>query len=248
MADLPAAAAGEPVPAPAPVPLADELAEFELLQGERVFEGRVWNLRRETFDYAGAPVTRDFVEHTGAVGVLALDADDRALLIRQYRHPVRLRDWEIPAGLLDVAGEDPLQAAKRELAEEADLEAEEWAVLADIHTSPGGSDEGIRIYLARGLRPTTSPYARTEEEADLLVRWATLDECVDAVLERRVSNAPLAVAVLAAQAAKARGWATLGPADAPWQSKAGRAASVAQASGRADASRDAGDIAEASGR
>lgn len=230
---------------PASEPLADEPAELALLQGERVFEGRVWNLRRETFDYAGAPVTREFVEHTGAVGVLALDADDRALLIRQYRHPVRLRDWEIPAGLLDVTGEDPLEAAKRELAEEADLEADEWSVLTDIHTSPGGSDEGIRIFLARGLRPTASPYDRTEEEADLLVRWATLDECVDAVLERRVSNAPLAVAVLAAQAARARGWATLGAADAPWRSKAGHEASAAR---EASAPAGAGDAAEAAER
>lgn len=208
-------------------PLVDEPVEPRLLHGERVLEGRVWDIRRETFEYLGVPVTRDFVDHTGAVGVLALDEHDRVLLIRQYRHPIRMRDWEIPAGLLDVAGESPLLAAQRELAEEADLEASDWAVLADLHTSPGGSDEAIRVFLARGLRATTEAYARTDEEADMVIRWVDLDECVDAVLARRLSNAPLQIAVLAAAAARARDWATLAPADAPWAGKAGREASGA---------------------
>ncbi|MFK4729100.1 NUDIX hydrolase [Agromyces mediolanus] len=220
---------GEPTVGGTPVgpSLADERAEPAILASELAFEGRVWDIRRETFEFAGAPVTRDFMDHPGAVGVLALDVEDRALLIRQYRHPVRLNDWEIPAGLLDVAGEDPLEAAKRELAEEADLEAGEWAVLADIHTSPGGSDEAIRIYLARDLRGTAERYERTEEEAELVTSWVELDVCVDAVLDRHVSNAPLAVAVLAAAASRARGWSTLAPADAPWASKPGREAAGA---------------------
>ncbi|MGX5697143.1 NUDIX domain-containing protein [Agromyces soli] len=212
-------------------PLADLPFEPTLLQTETAFEGRVWNIRRETFEYLGAPVARDFVDHTGAVGVLALDEHDRVLLIRQYRHPIRMRDWEIPAGLLDVAGESPLLAAQRELAEEADLEASDWAVLADLHTSPGGSDEAIRVYLARGLRPTAEAYARTEEEADMLTRWVDLDACVEAVLARRLSNAPLQIAVLAAAASRARGWSTLAPADAPWAGRAGAAAAEPEASG-----------------
>lgn len=220
---------GEPTVGGTPVgpSLADERAESLILSSELAFEGRVWDIRRETFEFAGAPVTRDFMDHPGAVGVLALDREDRALLIRQYRHPVRLNDWEIPAGLLDVVGEDPLLAAQRELAEEADLEAAEWAVLADIHTSPGGSDEAIRIYLARELRGTPVRYERTEEEAELVTAWVALDDCVDAVLDRRVSNAPLTVAVLAAAASRARGWASLVPADAPWDSKPGREAAGA---------------------
>jgi len=132
--------------------LVDEPVEYPLVESERVFEGRVWDIRRDTFELAGHRLVREYTAHTGAVGVLALDADDRALLIKQYRHPVRTRDWEIPAGLLDIDGEDPLSTAKRELAEEADLEASEWAVLADFATSPGGSNEVIRVYLARDLR------------------------------------------------------------------------------------------------
>lgn len=210
---------------------ADLAVEPKLLHGEAAFEGRIWNVRRETFEYLGEPVTRDFVEHTGAVGVLALDEHDRVLLIRQYRHPIRMRDWEIPAGLLDVAGESPLLAAQRELAEEADLEASDWAVLADLHTSPGGSDEAIRVFLARGLREADSAYERTDEEADMLVRWVDLDECVEAVLARRLSNAPLQVAVLAAAASRARGWSTLAPADAPWAGRSRDGAPGREASG-----------------
>lgn len=199
--------------------LADDPVELAILDGEEVFAGRVWSIRRETFELGGAPIVREFMDHSGAVGVLALDDDDRVLLIKQYRHPIRMRDWEIPAGLLDVPGEDPLAAAKRELAEEADLEASEWAVLADFATSPGGSDEVIRVYLARGLRATAEAYEREDEEAELETRWVPLDECVDAVLDRRIHNGPLAMAVLAAHAARGRGWRGLSAADASWPSR-----------------------------
>ncbi|GIT81144.1 NTP pyrophosphohydrolase [Leifsonia sp. LS1] len=196
--------------------LSDEPLHPEVVSSERVFEGKVWDLRRDVFRYNGEDITREYVDHTGAVAVLALDEQDRVLLISQYRHPVRHRDWEIPAGLLDIRGEDPLVAAQRELAEEADLVADEWNVLNDIFTSPGGSDEAIRIYLARGVRPAVEAFAREEEEADIETRWLPLDEAVDAVLARTVHNAPLIIALLAARTAREKGWATLGPADAPW--------------------------------
>ena len=197
-------------------PLADEPADLPVLASERVFDGRVWDVRRDTFELGGAPLAREYVDHPGAVAVLALDDDDRVFLIRQYRHPVRTHDWEIPAGLLDVAGEDPLVAAQRELAEEGDLAASEWAVLADFFTSPGGSDEAIRIFLARGITPTTESFAREAEEAHMQTRWVALEECVDAVLARRVQNPSLAVGVLAAHASRARGWQSLGAPDVAW--------------------------------
>ena len=199
-------------------PLGDDRVLPEIVSTETVFVGKVWDVRRDVFRYNGEDIVREYVDHTGAVAVLALDDAGRVLLIKQYRHPVRHRDWEIPAGLLDITGEDPLAAAKRELAEEADLEADEWNVLADIFTSPGGSDEAIRVYLARGVRATPDAFAREAEEADIEVAWAPLEEVVDAVLERSIHNAPLSVAVLAAHAARAKGWAALGAADAPWPS------------------------------
>ncbi|TFD81254.1 NUDIX domain-containing protein [Cryobacterium psychrophilum] len=194
----------------------DETADFTVTDSEQVFAGKVWSIRRDDFDYNGATIVREFVDHTGAVVVLALDEQDRVLLIKQYRHPVRMREWELPAGLLDISGEDPLVGAQRELAEEADVVATEWNVLSDFYTSPGGSSEAIRIYLARGVSASAEVFARTEEEADIELRWVPLDECVDAVLARRVQNPSLVIGVLAAQVSRSRGWSTLAAGDAPW--------------------------------
>ncbi|MFC4245026.1 NUDIX domain-containing protein [Gryllotalpicola reticulitermitis] len=196
--------------------IADEPFEAQVTESHRSFEGRVWDIRSETFAYNDGMLTRDFVDHTGAVAILALDDEGRVLLIRQYRHPVRHREWEIPAGLLDVEGESPLVAAQRELAEEADLTAGDWNVLAEIHTSPGGSSEAIRIYLARGLAPTATPYARTDEEADIETRWVPLEEVIDGILARRLQNPSLTVGALTAHASRERGWESLGSPEEPW--------------------------------
>jgi ADP-ribose pyrophosphatase len=181
-------------------PLADLSDPAEVVASARVYEGRVWDIRRDRFRFGGDEIERDYVDHTGAVAVLARDADGRVLLINQYRHPIRSRDWELPAGLLDVVGEDPLAAAQRELAEEADLVAEQWSELLMFATSPGGSDETIRVYEARGLSVAPEAFARTEEEAELVLRWVPLAEVVEAALAGRIHNSILLVAVLAAHA------------------------------------------------
>ena len=197
-------------------PLADERADVSVAQTSMVFEGYVWAVRQDTFDYNGSSIVREYIDHPGAVAVLALDAEDRVLLINQYRHPVQMRQWELPAGLLDIAGESALIGAQRELAEEADVQATDWNVLTEFYTSPGGSNESLRVYLARGVSATTSAFERTDEEADIEIRWVPLDDVVDAVLARRVQNPALIVGVLAAQVARSRSWASLAPADAPW--------------------------------
>jgi 8-oxo-dGTP pyrophosphatase MutT (NUDIX family) len=196
--------------------LEDTRADVEIRSSELVFDGMVWGVRRDVFDYNGEDITREYLDHTGAVAVFALDDDGRVLLIKQYRHPVGMREWEIPAGLLDIVDEDPLVAAKRELAEEADIQATDWAVLSEFYTSPGGSDEAIRIYLARGLSAAHEVFDRTDEEADMELRWVLLDDLVDAVLARKLQNPSLVVATLAAFAGRQRDWATLAPADVPW--------------------------------
>jgi len=196
--------------------LQDDTALVNVTASEVVFAGRVWSIRRDEFEYNGATIARELMDHTGAVVVLALDEQDRILLIKQYRHPVRMREWELPAGLLDISGEDALAGARRELAEEADVEATEWNVLSDFYTSPGGSSEAIRIYLARGISASAEVFERTEEEADIEIRWVPLDDVVDAVLARRVQNPSLIVGVLAAHVSRSRGWKTLAPADSPW--------------------------------
>ncbi|WP_370261363.1 NUDIX domain-containing protein [Cryobacterium sp. TMT4-10] len=199
-----------------PSALADEFAFAPVTATEIVFDGKVWDVRRDTFGYNGSGIIREYLDHPGAVAILALDEQDRVLLIKQYRHPVRVREWELPAGLLDEAGEHPLVGAQRELAEEADLTATRWDMLSEFYTSPGGSNEVIRIYLARGLAVADDVFARTEEEADIEIRWVPLDECVDAILASKVQNPSLVIGALAAHAARARGWSSLAPADTPW--------------------------------
>jgi 8-oxo-dGDP phosphatase len=198
--------------------LRDELVSLSVTASEVVFDGAVWDVRRDTFELEGQTLVREVVDHPGAVAVLALDEDDRALLIRQYRHPVAAHEREVPAGLLDVAGEDPLVGAQRELLEEADVTADEWWVLVDYFTSPGGMNEAIRVYLARGLRevPEAERHERDGEEAHLEYRRVPLDEVADAVLAGRVHNSTLIVAALAARAAREGGWDSLRPADSPW--------------------------------
>jgi 8-oxo-dGTP pyrophosphatase MutT (NUDIX family) len=196
--------------------LADDPVDLAVVSSEVVYDGVIWDVRRESFELGGHEISREFVDHTGAVAVLVLDDDDRVCLIRQYRHPVATREWELPAGLLDFAGESALAAAQRELAEEVDLVADDWAVLVDFHTSPGGSNEALRVYLARGVSDASEVFARTEEESEIEKRWVDLDLVVDAVLDRRVQNSILAIAALAAQASKARGWSTLADAESAW--------------------------------
>ena len=199
--------------------IADEPAALQVRSSRTVHHGMVWDVRRDEVDLGdGQTVTREVVDHTGAVGVVVLDAEDRVLLLRQYRHPVRSYLWEPPAGLLDVAGEDPQVAAARELAEEADLVADQWHVLVDFYNSPGGSTEAFRCYLARGLHdvPESEWHQREHEERDMARAWVDLSEARDLVLAGRLHNPTTVCGVLAAAAAREAGWTTLRPADAPW--------------------------------
>ncbi len=141
---------------------------------------------------------RVVVEHPGAVVVLALDEEERALVLRQYRHPSGMRFVELPAGLLDQPDEDPLVAARRELLEEAGLVAAEWSHLNTIRNSPGISDELVEVYLARGLRhvPDHGGFQPEHEEADMTIHWVPVTDLVAAVLARRVTDGPLLTAVL----------------------------------------------------
>ncbi|MEU4151860.1 NUDIX hydrolase [Streptomyces sp. NPDC026659] len=169
----------------------------------------------------GSVVRRDYQVHPGSVAVLALDEEDRVLLINQYRHPVRHKLWEIPAGLLDVPGENPLHAAQRELYEEAHVKAEDWRVLADVYTTPGGCDEAVRIFLARDLAEAEGERFETEhEEQDMGYARVPVDELVRLVLAGDVHNNCLVVGVLSLVAARGgEGLDALRPADAPWPAR-----------------------------
>src|SRR4051794_38651559 len=120
--------------------------DFSVLRSEQVYDGKVISLRRDELAMPGDTTAwRDVVAHPGAVAVVALDDDNAVVVVRQYRHPVRRQLDELPAGLLDVEGEPAVETAKRELAEEAGLAADDWHVLVDVLTTPGMSDEAARI-------------------------------------------------------------------------------------------------------
>ena len=163
----------------------------------------VMALRADRVQRPGAgdeePFRRLVLEHPGAVIVLALDDQDRACLLRQYRHPARRRFVELPAGLIDVAGEDPLETARRELREEVGLEAAEWVSLGSTYSSPGITSEVMHLYLARGLSAVgREGFTPEHEEADMETFWAPYDDLHAAVLDGRVTDAPLMLAVLLA--------------------------------------------------
>lgn len=186
--------------------LADVLVRRPVSASEVVYAGRVWDVRSDTIDLGGAgTVVREYVDHPGAVAVLPLRQDrgePEVLVIRQYRHPVGAEDWELPAGLLDVPGEDPVEAARRELAEEADLQADTWEQLISVTTSPGGLDEVITIFVATDLAdvPHAERFQREHEEAGMVTGWVPLTVAVQAVLAGQVRNAPMVVGLLALSA------------------------------------------------
>ena len=200
--------------------VSDAPSPRRLLSTQKVYEGRIWDVVSDSFQLSdsGDALTRDYIDHPGAVAVLPMNEAGEILLLKQYRHPVGMDLWEIPAGLLDVEGEEFVVGAARELAEEADLAAGTWNVLADFFNSPGSSSEAIRIYLARDLTdvPHHELHERTDEEAEIEFHWIALDDAVAAVLEGKLHNPSAVVGILAAAAARADGFARLRPADAPW--------------------------------
>lgn len=202
-------------------PVADGGRSLPVRERRTQFAGHVWSVVSDDVDFGATVVTRDVLLHPGAVAVIALDADDRVLLIRQYRHPVAEHLFEPPAGLLDIDGEPPLRTAQRELAEEAGYEASDWHVLVDYFTSPGGSAEAIRVFLARGLSPVVGgrPHTGEAEEAHLPRAWVPMDEARDLVLTGALGSPTAVCGILAASAERDRGWAGLRPADAPWPAR-----------------------------
>ncbi len=201
--------------------IADQPSPHEVVASQVVWNGRIVDMIKDHVIVVEGqePVVREYTRHPGAVAVVVLRGEsggEEILLERQYRHPVKAELWEIPAGLLDIPGEDPRIAAERELAEEADLVADRWDVLVDYFTSPGGSTEPLRIFLARDLRAADEVFDREDEEATMEYAWVRLDDALTMVLDGRLHNPSAVIGVLATHAARARGWAGLRPADAPW--------------------------------
>jgi 8-oxo-dGTP pyrophosphatase MutT (NUDIX family) len=189
--------------------------EYRVLASETVFEGHVFSLHRDTVAMpGGGDSVRDVVRHPGAVTVVALDEDDRVVLLRQYRHPVGRYLWELPAGLRDADGEPPLETAKRELAEEAQLAAGRWSLLTTHFSSPGFSDEMVLAYLAEDLSDVDRPegFVVEHEELDMTLERVPLATAVQRVFDGDIRNASTVIGVLAAAQYRAGG-AKLRPVD-----------------------------------
>ncbi|TDD19616.1 NUDIX domain-containing protein [Nonomuraea diastatica] len=197
----------------------DTPESWDVLQTKQRFDGHIIKVVTDTVRMPrDEAAERDYVVHPGAVAVLALDDQDRVLLIRQYRHPTRHLMWELPAGIRDVPGEPLVDTAARELAEEAGYRAATWHTLIDLRTSPGMSDERIRVFLARDLTKIPDEengFVHRHEEIDMPVKWIPLPDAVEKALMGMIHNSPAVAGILAAYAASVEGLALLRPADAP---------------------------------
>jgi len=176
----------------------DQPFAVNVSSSEVAFRGMIWNVKREVFEFAEQTLTREFIEHPGAVAVVALNEQGQVLLIRQYRHPVGELLWEIPAGLLDVDGESHENAARRELLEETGYLAETLEPLIEFFTTPGGSTEKIAIFLAKGLVLSDNRPVVDGEEADMLVEWVGFDDALAAVMSSKIKSPSVAVGIMAA--------------------------------------------------
>lgn len=187
--------------------------DFETLASETVYIGKIFALRADEVSMpGGSSARREVVEHYGAVAVVALDDDGNVVLVYQYRHPLGRRLWELPAGLLDLGGEPPQVTAARELKEEVGLAAAHWRTLIDLDSTPGFSDESVRIFLATGLTDVGRPEAH-DEEADMTVERVPLADAVARVFSGDIVNS---IAVAGILAANAMPDGELRPVDAPW--------------------------------
>ena len=200
--------------------ISDRLVSNKIVDRKTVFSGMVWDIRHDAFELNDETVERDYMVHPGAVAIIALNESGELLLIEQYRHAQGKIMWEAPAGLMDFADENPLEAAKRELFEETGYVANTWNVLLDLANSPGGSSEQIRIYFAQDLslhpdgRPTGSA-----EELDMPVHWIPIQDVLESIRRGAVTNPQLVAGTHAALIAMAEPDLALRSADAPWHAR-----------------------------
>jgi ADP-ribose pyrophosphatase YjhB (NUDIX family) len=197
---------------------------FEVLSSQHHYRGWVIDVRTDEILMPDGTVgKRDIIDHPGAVAIVPLDEAGNVVTVRQYRPSIGEHLVELPAGLLDIADEPALVAAQRELAEETGLAAADWAVLLDVYTSPGMTNESIRIYLARNLSAATDDYTAHGEEVTMTVNRIALSVLVDQAMSGELTNGIAVAGVLAAARAQSSDWAPLRPAQAHWSARPGLA-------------------------
>lgn len=168
---------------------------FRTVASRTVFDGQLLRLRVDTLEAPdGHRFERELVHHPGAVAVLPLTDGGEVVLVRQYRSAVDEHLLEIPAGLLDVEGEAPEEAARRELREEVGLVADRLETLAQFVNSPGFCDERVLLYLATGLHEVPHEHDGPEEQHMEVVRLPLAD-AVAMALTGEITDAKTLVAV-----------------------------------------------------
>jgi 8-oxo-dGDP phosphatase len=178
------------------------MASYEVESSRVAHEGILTRVRVDDVRMPdGNLKQREVVEQTPAVAVIALDEEGRVTLVRQYRHPLRDRLLEAPAGKLDVDGEEPEAAARRELAEEAGLAASRWELLVRFHNSGGWTDEHTLVYLATGVRQTEPPdgFAPEAEEAEIEIVRLPLTDAVSRIASGEITDAKTVIGLLLTQ-------------------------------------------------
>ena len=171
----------------------DQLKEIPL-DSQLIRAGRILDMRLDHVQvYNGSTAARELVRHLGAVCIVPVTDDGQIVLERQYRYPIDRVLTELPAGKLDYPGEDPLEAAKRELREETGFRAKEWVFLGDFYPAAAYSDEHIRMYLARGL---IKGERDLDPDENINVFTLPLDKAADAVMHGEIPDAKTQLAVL----------------------------------------------------
>lgn len=171
----------------------------ELLGSDRVYDGKLITVHRDRLRQGDQTVEREVVDHPDSVAIVAVNDRDEVLLVRQYRHPVGDFLWELPAGLLDEPDEKPLEAAKRELSEEAGVRAARWERLVTLRPSPGITGENVTIYFAGDLDEVEGgPHPDDDENLELA--WVPLPEALRRVRSGDITNGLAVAGLLAARA------------------------------------------------
>ena len=172
------------------------LEKEKLVRSERIFEGRIINVKVDTVTVQnGHETTRELVEHPGGVGIVAVTPDDRVCMVRQYRRPFDEITFEIPAGKLNW-GEDPYECAVRELREETGFAAHSFQYLGAHYPTPGFCNERIHIYLATGL---TAGEMNPDEDEFLEVEYHSFECLTRMILDNEIKDAKTVIGILKAK-------------------------------------------------
>ncbi len=171
------------------------------LSSERIYEGRIVNLRIDQTEVKGKPALREVVEHPGGVAILAFDENERVFCVKQYRYAQQRMMLELPAGKLERK-EDPLETGKRELQEETGYQAEHWLFLGELIPTGAYLEEKIWMYAASGLSYVGQ---HLDEDEELELMRFSLEELTTMILDQTIIDAKTIAMVLKVRLMKEKG-------------------------------------------